>query len=47
MLTLVEGRRAEAPELRDGYALFRVGDATTSRNVHAAILDALRIGLLV
>lgn len=47
VLTLVEGRRAEAPELRDGYALFRVGDATTSRNVHAAILDALRIGLLV
>ena len=29
------------------YALFRIGDATTSRNVHASILDALRLGLLV
>ena len=31
----------------DSYALFRIGDATTSRNVHASILDALRLGLLV
>lgn len=30
-----------------GYDLFRIGDAVTSRNVHAAILDALRLGLLV
>lgn len=30
-----------------GYELFRIGDATTSRNVHAAILDALRLSLLV
>lgn len=28
----------------EGYALFRVGDAVTSRNVHAAILDSLRLG---
>lgn len=28
----------------DGYALYRVGDAVTSRNVHAAILDSLRLG---
>lgn len=28
-----------------GYALFRVGDAVTSRNVHAAILDSLRLGV--
>ena len=26
-----------------GFALFRVGDAVASRNVHAAILDALRL----
>lgn len=30
-----------------GYELFRIGDATTSRNVHAAILDALRLSLLI
>ncbi|WP_449277792.1 oxidoreductase [Leucobacter sp. GX24907] len=27
------------------FQLFRVGDAVTSRNIHAAILDALRLGL--
>ena len=27
----------------EGYTLFRVGDAVTSRNVHAAILDSLRL----
>ena len=28
---------------RDGYALYRVGDAVTSRNIHAAIYDSLRL----
>ena len=37
------GSTPDAP----GYELFRIGDATTSRNVHAAILDALRLSLLV
>lgn len=27
----------------EGYRLFRVGDAVTSRNIHAAILDSLRL----
>ncbi|WP_029088042.1 FAD-dependent oxidoreductase [Brevibacterium album] len=30
-----------------GYELYRVGDAVTSRNIHAAVLDALRISMLV
>lgn len=25
------------------YQLFRIGDAVTSRNIHAAIYDALRL----
>jgi N-methyl-L-proline demethylase len=29
----------------DGFLLYRVGDAVASRNIHAAILDALRVGL--
>ena len=29
--------------LGDGYALFRVGDAVASRNIHAAIYDSLRL----
>lgn len=29
------------------YQLFRIGDAVTSRNIHAAILDALRLCLAV
>ncbi|HJG80226.1 MAG TPA: NAD(P)/FAD-dependent oxidoreductase, partial [Brevibacterium senegalense] len=38
--------RPESPG--DGeYDLYRLGDAVTSRNVHASILDALRVGLLV
>lgn len=28
-----------------GYQLFRIGDAVTSRNIHAAVLDALRLCL--
>jgi hypothetical protein len=29
--------------LRDGFELHRIGDAVTSRNVHAAMYDALRL----
>ncbi len=29
----------------DGFLLYRIGDAVSSRNVHAALLDALRIGM--
>jgi len=28
-----------------GYLLYRVGDAVSSRSVHAALLDAYRIAL--
>ena len=31
------------PAAGAGYQLFRVGDAVTSRNIHAAIFDALRL----
>ena len=31
------------PRKADGYELHRIGDAVTSRNVHAAIYDALRL----
>jgi hypothetical protein len=31
--------------LGDGFLLYRIGDAVTSRNIHPALLDALRIGL--
>jgi hypothetical protein len=26
-----------------GYALYRIGDAVASRNIHAAVYDALRL----
>ncbi|MFT4166306.1 MAG: FAD-dependent oxidoreductase [Microlunatus sp.] len=29
----------------DGFLLYRIGDAVSSRNVHAALLDALRLGM--
>ena len=29
------------------YQLFRIGDAVTSRNVHAAVYDALRLCVTV
>jgi N-methyl-L-proline demethylase len=32
-----------APNADGGYQLFRIGDAVSSRNVHAAIYDALRL----
>ena len=40
------GGRAQAvrTDLADGYQLFRIGDAVTSRNIHAAVFDALRLG---
>ena len=41
------GRDGDSAPDDERYALFRIGDATTSRNVHASILDALRLGLLV
>ena len=31
------------PATGPGYQLFRIGDAVTSRNIHAAIFDALRL----
>ncbi|OIV38439.1 N-methylproline demethylase [Mangrovactinospora gilvigrisea] len=33
----------EEPNPAGGYRLFRIGDAVTSRNIHAAVLDALRL----
>jgi hypothetical protein len=37
-------RQQSARRNPDGkYWLFRIGDAVTSRNVHAAILDAARL----
>jgi len=38
---LLEGR--PQPRRTGGYELHRIGDAVTSRNVHAAIYDALRL----
>lgn len=38
---LIEGRRQ--PTVGHGYSLFRVGDAVSSRNIHAAIYDSLRL----
>ena len=38
---LVDGRAQ--PGLNDGFALFRIGDALSSRNLAAAIYDALRL----
>jgi hypothetical protein len=40
---LVAGRRQALRTNRDGaYQLFRIGDAISSRNIHAAIYDGLR-----
>lgn len=38
---LLEGRRQ--PVARAGFELHRIGDAVASRNIHAAVLDALRL----
>jgi hypothetical protein len=41
---LVEGRpQALAPNPQGGFQLFRIGDAVSCRNIHAAIYDALRL----
>ena len=39
--TLVEARAQAVPET--GFALHRIGDAVSSRSIHLAILDALRL----
>ena len=40
---LIAGRKQALVTNRDGaYQLFRIGDAVTSRNIHAAIYDGLR-----
>ena len=38
---LVEGR--PQPRTDGGFQLFRIGDAVSSRNIHAAVLDAFRL----
>ncbi|NQY98422.1 MAG: FAD-dependent oxidoreductase [Henriciella sp.] len=41
---LVDGRPQDIESNPDGkYQLFRIGDAVTSRNIHAAIYDAVRL----
>ena len=41
---LMEGRQQSLVRNPDGtYQLFRIGDAVSSRNVHAAVYDALRL----
>lgn len=40
---MADNRPAIAPESR-GYQLYRIGDAVSSRDIHAAILEAARIG---
>jgi len=41
---LVEGRPQPGLEKGEGYLLFRIGDAASSRNLAAAMYDALRLG---
>lgn len=41
---LIEGRAQDLVRNRDGtFQLFRIGDAVASRNIHAAVYDALRL----
>ncbi|MCP4962542.1 MAG: hypothetical protein GY925_25130, partial [Actinomycetia bacterium] len=41
---LIDGRpQTLAPNPDGEYQLFRIGDAVASRNIHAAIYDALRL----
>jgi hypothetical protein len=41
---LIAGRpQAAATNSESGFALYRVGDAVSARNTHAAIYDALRL----
>ncbi len=45
---LLEGRAQEVATNPEGtYQLFRVGDAVSSRNIHAAIYDALRLCMAI
>ena len=39
---LIDGR-AQPPGENRGFQLFRIGDAVSSRNIHAAVLDAFRL----
>ena len=46
LVAYLEGRPQELVVNEDGaYALFRIGDAVASRNIHAAIYDARRIAM--
>ncbi len=38
---------APQPDAGPGFRLFRIGDAVESRNIHAAIYDALRLMLTI
>jgi hypothetical protein len=41
---LMEGREQQVIRNADGsFQLFRIGDAVASRNIHAAVYDALRL----
>ena len=41
---LIEGKEQDLKENPDGtFQLFRIGDAISARNTHAAIYDALRL----
>ncbi|MGI9406108.1 MAG: N-methylproline demethylase, partial [Hyphomicrobiaceae bacterium] len=41
---LINGKPQKVRRNKDGaYQLFRIGDAVSSRNIHAAIYDALRL----
>ncbi len=42
MAAVIEGR-AQPPVEKGRFALYRIGDVVTSRSVHAAVYDALRI----
>jgi hypothetical protein len=40
----MEGRTQQVVRNADGsFQLFRIGDAVASRNIHAAVYDALRL----
>jgi len=43
---LLHGKPQPWPDTsEDGFALYRVGDAVTSRSLHAALLDSYRIAI--
>ena len=39
------GGTSTGAEARPEFALYRIGDAVASRNVHAAVLEGLRVGM--